>query len=93
MSMIILTSTDAQNRFGEVLDTAQRDPITITRRGRPMAFVISAEEFAKYSSSRDRGNSAIAAFKNYMKQAEGKINPTVNQLTDEDINRLVHELR
>lgn len=91
--MITLTSIDAQSRFGEVLDTAQREPITITRRGRPSVFIISAEEFTKYSASRDRRNSAVAVFTNYVKQTEGKLNPTINQLTDEDMNQLAHELR
>ncbi|MDQ6681275.1 MAG: type II toxin-antitoxin system prevent-host-death family antitoxin [Pseudomonadota bacterium] len=27
-------TADAQNRFGELLDAAQREPLTITRRGR-----------------------------------------------------------
>ena len=31
--MRTMTSVEAQNRFGELLDTAQREPITITRRG------------------------------------------------------------
>lgn len=93
MSMITLTSTDAQNRFGEVIDTAQREPVTVTRRGRPLVFIISAEEYTRYSASRDRKQSAVTDYQDYMKRVEGKINPAVNQLTDEDINQLVHELR
>ncbi len=93
MSMITLTSTDAQNRFGEVIDTAQREPVTVTRRGRPLVFIISAEEYAKYSESRDRKRGAVNDYQNYMKRVEGKISSAVNQVTDEDINTLVHELR
>ena len=39
--MITMTSLDAQNRFGELLDTSQREPVLITRRGRPVSTVIS----------------------------------------------------
>lgn len=39
--MITMTSLEAQNRFGELIDTSQREPVLITRRGRPVSFVIS----------------------------------------------------
>ena len=39
--MITLTSLDAQSRFGELVDTAQREPVLITRRGRPVSVVLS----------------------------------------------------
>jgi prevent-host-death family protein len=39
--MITVTSVDAQNRFGQLLDKAQREPIIITRHGRPAAYMIS----------------------------------------------------
>jgi len=35
--MRTVTSVEAQNRFGELIDCAQREPVTITRRGRPAA--------------------------------------------------------
>jgi len=38
--MRTMTSVEAQNRFGELLDAAQREPVTITRRGRAVAFVL-----------------------------------------------------
>ena len=31
--MRTMTSVEAQNRFGELIDSAQREPISITRRG------------------------------------------------------------
>jgi prevent-host-death family protein len=92
-SMITLTSTDAQNHFGSVIDTAQREPVTVTRRGQPLVFIISAEEYTKYSAGRDRKRSSVTDYQHYMQRVEGKINPATDQLTDEDINQLVHELR
>ncbi len=43
--MKTVTSVEAQNRFGELLDNAQREPISITRRGRPVAFIVSSEAY------------------------------------------------
>ena len=37
--MLTMTSLEAQNQFGYLIDTAQREPVTITRRGRPVAMV------------------------------------------------------
>ncbi len=38
------TATDVKNRFGEFLDRAQKEPITIEKNGRPVAMLISMEE-------------------------------------------------
>ena len=43
--MITITSVEAQNRFGQLLDTAQRETITSTRRGRPVAMLMAVQEF------------------------------------------------
>lgn len=63
--MITITSVDAQNRFGQLLDTAQREPVTITRRGRPVAMLMAVEEFkARQPGAAARaGRQAVAAFR------------------------------
>ena len=43
--MRTLTSVEAQTRFGELLDSAQREPIAITRHGRTAAYVVSGDVF------------------------------------------------
>lgn len=43
--MRTMTSAEAQNHFGSLLDTAQREPVTITRRGRPVAYLFSPQEY------------------------------------------------
>ena len=40
-----IAALDAKNRFGELLDNAQREPITIEKHGRPVAVVVSAQEY------------------------------------------------
>lgn len=86
MSLRSMTSADAQNNFGALLDTAQREPVTITRRGRPVAMVVSATEsqelvrqlmadrLATYLTNRTETAAASA-------------------LTEKDIIRLVDEVR
>ena len=40
-----VSSGDAKNRFGELLDTAQCEPVTIEKHGRPVAVMVSAEAY------------------------------------------------
>lgn len=40
--MITMTSLEAQNKFGTAMDTSQREPVVITRRGRATNFMMSA---------------------------------------------------
>ena len=46
-AMKSITALEAKNRFGEVLEAAQRQPVSITRNGRPSVVVISAESYAR----------------------------------------------
>ena len=41
--MITVTSVEAQNKFGQLLDNAQREPVIITRHGRPIARLVPEE--------------------------------------------------
>lgn len=43
--MRTMTSVEAQNHFGLLLDTAQHEPVTITRRGRPVAYLFSPHTY------------------------------------------------
>jgi antitoxin Phd len=40
-----VSSLDAKNRFGALLDAAKRAPVTVTKKGRPAAVVMSIEEY------------------------------------------------
>lgn len=40
-----LSANEAKARFGELLDRARQEPVTIEKHGRPVAVVISSEEF------------------------------------------------
>ena len=40
-----IASTKAKSNFGELLDMAQREPVTIEKQGRPVAVVVSFEDY------------------------------------------------
>ena len=42
--MLTMTSLAAQNQFGTLIDESQRQPVAVTRRGRPVAVVLSYED-------------------------------------------------
>jgi prevent-host-death family protein len=48
-----MSAKDAKNGFGQLLDTAQREPVTIEKKGRPVAVVISLDEYEKLEAARD----------------------------------------
>lgn len=52
--MLTLTSVEAQSRFGELIDRAQREPVEVTRRGRPVAYVVSEHEMRELEAIRRR---------------------------------------
>lgn len=43
MTMKTISSKEAQNSFGAFLDTAQREPVMVTRRNRPVGVMLSME--------------------------------------------------
>lgn len=43
--MLTMTSLAAQNQFGTLIDASQRQPVAVTRRGRPVAVVLSYEDY------------------------------------------------
>lgn len=42
-----ISATDAKNRFGQVLEMAQAEPVHVQKNGRDVAVVISAEEYRR----------------------------------------------
>lgn len=91
--MRTMTSVEAQNHFGELLDTAQREPVTITRRGRSVAFVVSTKDMEELIENRNQRSQAVATFESYFAETDNKLKSDVQSLTDQELNRLVHELR
>ena len=40
-----ITATDAKNKFGQVLEMAQAEPVRIQKNGRDVAIVLSPEQY------------------------------------------------
>ena len=59
-NMLIMTSVEAQNRFGQLLDAAQREPIIITRHGRTAAFIVSPQDMDELTQARQKRNAEAA---------------------------------
>ena len=49
--MLTMTSLAAQSQFGNLIDRALRQPVAVTRRGRPVAVVQSYEDYLGQTSS------------------------------------------
>jgi prevent-host-death family protein len=95
--MITMTSVEAQNGFGRLLDTVQREAVAITRHGRPAAFIVSPLDMDELLHARRRRSEAVAEFEEWSARAKKSQSPAqaaaAEALTDEEVNRMVHELR
>ncbi|MCX7239106.1 MAG: type II toxin-antitoxin system prevent-host-death family antitoxin [Burkholderiales bacterium] len=94
--MLTLTSVEAQSRFGELIDRSQREPIQVTRRGRPVAYVICDQDMQALNDLDARRAAASSWYAQY--SASLAQQPTADRqaaaaLTDADVNQLVPELR
>ena len=92
--MVTLTDVEAQIRFDQLLDTVQCDPVTITRHGHVVAFVVSPQDMDELNNARSiKRKEAVAEFEAWSKRADQNALPAAAELTDEDIVRLVREFR
>lgn len=89
--MITITSAEAQNRFGELIDRSQREPVEVTRRGRTVAYVVSQHDMQELTDLRKRREEAARWYSGYRREVA--VSPGASALTDADVDRLVHELR
>ena len=45
--MTTIAATEAKNKFGELLEVIHQEPVEISKKGRPVAVVISIAEYQK----------------------------------------------
>jgi prevent-host-death family protein len=57
--MPIVNASDFQKRVGEFSDIARREPVTVTRHGRPSVVLLSAEDYARLKQIEERATKAI----------------------------------
>ncbi len=94
--MITVTSVEAQNKFGQLLDTVQREPVIITRHGRATAYMVSPQdmqELQDLQAVRRKRREAVVEFEARFASADVHLAPAARDLTDEDVLRLVKESR
>jgi prevent-host-death family protein len=65
-----LTATQAKNRFGQVLEQAQKAPVVIEKSGRRHSVVLSAEQFDKLQEAQ-RGLPAGTTGDDFYKRYKG----------------------
>ena len=49
-----ISSTEAKTHFGALLDLAQREPVTIHKKGRAVAVILSMQDFEAYQAMKLR---------------------------------------
>ena len=92
--MITKTSAEAQNNFGQLLDTVKREPVVITRHGRPAAYVISPREMEPILRDQARREKAVAEFDALTERIRVyQVEQGIPEISDEEINSIVHEVR
>ena len=65
-----VTATEAKNRFGQVLEQAQRQPVVIEKAGRPHSVVMSVAQYEALLQPRQRGSAANAGKRFYAQYKE-----------------------
>ena len=93
--MLTLTSVEAQSRFGELIDRSQREPVQVTRRGRPVAYVICDQDMRVLTELRTRREAASLWYEQYRNQLalQPELASAAAALTDTNVAQLVDDLR
>jgi prevent-host-death family protein len=94
--MQTITAEEAQRRFADLLNASGQEMLEITLSGKTSAYVLSLAEFTEIMDLRRR-HIAAADFVAWRQAALHSRTPEQEAqaatLTDEDVNRMVHELR
>jgi prevent-host-death family protein len=57
--MSIITATEAKNKFGQVLEAAQAEPVHVQKNGRDVAVVLSPEQYARLNENAPKVRPAV----------------------------------
>lgn len=79
--MRTFTALEAKNRFGQIIEEAQRGPVTVTRQGRASVVILSAEEYERRQSRAWRNLLAVMDEAGRYAASEG--------LTEQELDRLL----
>lgn len=89
----IITSTELQKQTREAIDYArvERDAVIVETYGRPMAVILSYDEYQAYMNYKAKQEQRSARFSLLRDAAEQ--NAAYNQLSEEEAIQLVEEAR
>jgi len=59
--MKFIPASEAKTHFGELLDTAQREPVTVSKQGRPVAVMMSIHDYEEMKLARLRAHLGLRA--------------------------------
>jgi antitoxin Phd len=75
----------------------QREAVTITRHGRPTAFVVSPQDMEELLDARRKRTAAVADLEAWCEESRKRSTPAqasaAAALTDQDVTRMVHKAR
>ena len=77
-----VTATEASKAFGQLVDDAQSESVTIERNGRPVAVVYSYEEAQRMEAMREAHLDALIQ-EGIDAADEGRIRPLTQKVKDE----------
>jgi prevent-host-death family protein len=63
MNIRVISSTEAQNQFGKLLEDAQKEPVMIQKNGRDQVVIISASEYEEIKAKQAANPLVQAAHK------------------------------
>ena len=89
--MKVITSKEAQNAFGNFLDTAQHEPVMVTRRNRPVGVMLSIDNLPALLELADNVRASIKA--GILAGLEDAKAGRGKPLTDEYVDDLKSELQ
>ncbi|MFU8833365.1 MAG: type II toxin-antitoxin system Phd/YefM family antitoxin [Wenzhouxiangella sp.] len=78
--MKTFTALEAKNRFGQVIDAAQREPVTVTRQGRPSVVILSADEYQRRQTRAWRNLLAVMEDTGHYAAEQGLTEEALDQL-------------
>ncbi len=88
-----IAAREAKNHFGQLLDTAQKTPITIEKKGKPIAVVISLDEY-KHLKTGVAKSHKTTDFKKWLGYAKKvPVNPHPRFSSDDDLWREKEEIQ
>jgi antitoxin Phd len=90
--MLTVTAAEAQRRFGELMAHSAQEPIEVTGPDQTVVYVVSEHDMRELMDVRRRREEAARWYAEYRQKATAWTSATA-ELTDDDVNALVHELR